>query len=315
MAERILTSVINKCLICHDFQVEHLLEDTYWECDMHFHDYYECMLFISGNIRFQVDDQIAELPPSSLIVLTPNQLHRPIIQDTSVTYERYILRISPTILESISTPQLDLAQCFRSQPFQPRWLPNTEKRKLVAQHEKLLARLVSGGFGADILAKVALIETVIMVCGLLLQPSSEVVGLSMTHSQLTSEIIQYIDDHIHENISLKDLASAVHLSRHYLSRLFKKETSIPIYRFILQKRIIYARDLLIQGTPPSKVYALCGFSDYSNFYRAFYHNYGVSPREYQQNFNEFRDRPELIKYSSSVPSNGQSTFVEIRPYL
>ncbi len=282
--EKKAQDAINKCLICGDYQVEHLVEDQYWESDMHFHDYYECTLFLGGNVSFQVEDYTVDLVPNSLIMLKPNQLHRPIIRNMDAPYDRYMLRFSPALLDSISTPRLNLAACFQSQVFEPKRLPFAEKQELEAQYERLLFRVLSREFGSDILAKAALLEAIVVICRLFLKPSPDVAGLSVVRSQLTADVIQYIDGHIHENISLSDLAAEVHLSKHYLSRLFKQETNISIYKFILQKRIIYARELLIKGVSPSDVYFMCGFSDYSNFYRAFRNEYGISPREYQRNY-------------------------------
>ncbi len=277
--------LINKCLIYSDFEIEHLVEDTYWVSEMHFHDYYECMLCIGGNVRFQVEDYTVELPPSSLIMLKPNQLHRPILLGLDVPYDRYILRISPAMLDSISTKKSNLADSFQFNRFRPKRLSFSEKQALVTLFEESLKRILSPDeFGTDILIKNSLTETLIMICRLFLKPSPES-ELSVIRSRLTADVIQYIEARIHENISLSELAAEIHLSKHYLSRVFKQETSTSIYKFILQKRIIRARELLLQGQPPTDIYFQCGFNDYSNFYRAFRNEYGISPREYQKYFS------------------------------
>ena len=53
-----------------------------------------------------------------------------------------------------------------------------------------------------------------------------------------------------------------------------------VHRYILQKRLIMARQMMASGRPTSEVYQHCGFGDYSNFYRAFRKEYQISPREY-----------------------------------
>ena len=40
------------------------------------------------------------------------------------------------------------------------------------------------------------------------------------------------------------------------------------------------RQMLSDGLPPTDVYQHCGFGDYSNFYRAFKAEYGISPKDF-----------------------------------
>ena len=53
---------------------------------------------------------------------------------------------------------------------------------------------------------------------------------------------------------------------------------IGVYRYIMLKRLLIAKQMLTDGTPPGEVFSLCGFRDYTNFYRAFKAEYGISPR-------------------------------------
>jgi AraC-like DNA-binding protein len=265
-------------------QVEHIIDETFWECDMHFHDYYECLLFISGNVAWQVNGYSVDIKPNSLIMLKPNQLHRPILYNMAVPYDRYILRIPPQLISLISTSNTNLSDCLKIQNFEPKQIPVSESRKLISLFEKLETLNRSNQFGADILSMAYLAEAIVMICDLFLHPSSEVIELTMTHSHLITEIIDFIDKHIKEPICLDDIAAEVHLCKHYLSRIFKQETNISVYKFILQKRLMFARDLLTQGVFPTDVYILCGLKDYSNFYRAFRNEFGISPKHYQKNF-------------------------------
>ena len=59
-----------------------------------------------------------------------------------------------------------------------------------------------------------------------------------------------------------------------------------IYQYIQKKRLLIARQRMAEGQKPVDVYALCGFGDYTAFFRAFRKEYGLSPREYVQSLNQ-----------------------------
>ena len=52
-------------------------------------------------------------------------------------------------------------------------------------------------------------------------------------------------------------------------RKFKEDTKMTLHNYILQKRLLYARDLIQNETPITKASIECGFNDYSSFLRAF----------------------------------------------
>ena len=61
---------------------------------------------------------------------------------------------------------------------------------------------------------------------------------------------------------------------------------MPVDRYIIQKRLVVAKQMLREGRPSSMVYQHCGFGDYSNFYRAFKAEYQISPKEFMLSLKE-----------------------------
>ncbi|MBQ4611051.1 MAG: helix-turn-helix transcriptional regulator, partial [Clostridia bacterium] len=51
------------------------------------------------------------------------------------------------------------------------------------------------------------------------------------------------------------------------------------HRYIQQKRLMLAADLIKEGTPVAEAAAKCGYGDYSAFLRAFKKLFGVNPRD------------------------------------
>ena len=104
------------------------------------------------------------------------------------------------------------------------------------------------------------------------------------HNMLSLKIDQYISEHLKEKLSVEDICSVFYLSKNALYRLSNTEFNMPIHKYILQKRIQLAKELLLNQ--PDKGMAQisddCGFSDYNYFIRAFHKICGVTPLKYRK---------------------------------
>ena len=97
---------------------------------------------------------------------------------------------------------------------------------------------------------------------------------------LIDKVLDYINVHYSEPLTVESLAARFFVSKYYLLHEFKQYVGTSVYHYIIQRRLIVARQMLADGTAPSSVYQKCGFGDYANFYRAFKSAYRVSPKEY-----------------------------------
>ena len=97
---------------------------------------------------------------------------------------------------------------------------------------------------------------------------------------LSSQIIKYIGEN-DATVTLQDVATKFSYHPNYISSLLKKETGKSFSRILLEKRMAHAL-VLLQGTTLSidAISAMLGYSNPSNFHKAFREYYGKSPREY-----------------------------------
>lgn len=92
--------------------------------------------------------------------------------------------------------------------------------------------------------------------------------------------IQYINSHP-EATTLKDVAAHFSYHPNYISSLLHKETGKTFSEIVLEKRMDRAV-ILLRGTTLSieEISAMLGYSNTSNFYKAFREYFGKSPREF-----------------------------------
>jgi AraC family transcriptional regulator len=93
---------------------------------------------------------------------------------------------------------------------------------------------------------------------------------------------------MHENyareLSLTDIAGAVHLSSFHLARLFKQSLGVSPHQYLIQLRVNSARWLLSAGSGErslAEVASAVGFADQSHLARHFKRVTGLTPRQFR----------------------------------
>lgn len=97
---------------------------------------------------------------------------------------------------------------------------------------------------------------------------------------VSEQILDYMGDHS-DVVTLKDIAAHFNYHPNYISSLLHNETGRKFTEILLEKRMERAV-ILMKNTPLSieEISAMLGYSNHSNFYKAFKEYYGTTPREY-----------------------------------
>lgn len=108
------------------------------------------------------------------------------------------------------------------------------------------------------------------------------------YSQITQRCVTYIDFHYAEPLSLSFFAAMCHVTKSYLSTLFKKETGSNITDYIHTVRIRHALMLLnTTALPVHAVAASCGYQDINYFIKIFKRLNGTSPKQYRSRMAKY----------------------------
>jgi AraC family transcriptional regulator len=96
-------------------------------------------------------------------------------------------------------------------------------------------------------------------------------------------LVEFIEDHLSEEISLATLAKLVNLSLFHFSRAFKQSFGVPPHRYHSGRRMDRARSLLQKpALSVTQIGVQTGFRETSSFTRAFRRFTGVTPTEYRR---------------------------------
>lgn len=96
------------------------------------------------------------------------------------------------------------------------------------------------------------------------------------------KIYDYIESHLEEKMTLKEIAAVAGISPNYFSRRFKEFNGISLWDYITAKRIEKASKLILSGDNDLTILQIalsCGFNNTVNFNKAFKKQKGFTPRE------------------------------------
>jgi AraC family transcriptional regulator len=97
------------------------------------------------------------------------------------------------------------------------------------------------------------------------------------------KVTDYIEEHLSENISLRQLAAVAQLSPYHFARAFKQSFGIPPHHYHMSRRMERAKAIL-EGPARSvtEVGMMLGFSETSSFTASFRRSVGVTPTDYRR---------------------------------
>ena len=268
------------------FEVFHYRERRPGNMEVHHHDFFEICFLLGGEVSFRVEGRTYTLLPGDMLLINPQELHQALI-DRDTIYERMVLWIDRNYLAELSVGGMDLAACFDDKlPTHTNCLRSGKGQR--AELQALLEKLAGEFYGEDLgngqYAKALLMQFLVEVNRLALAEQKKENAVEET--DMVDQVLSYIANHYTEDVSLEKLSGMFYVSKYHLSHEFSKRVGTGIYRYIMFRRLMHARELLENGVAPGECYQQCGFGDYANFYRSFKSFYGVSPREYAQGERE-----------------------------
>lgn len=102
------------------------------------------------------------------------------------------------------------------------------------------------------------------------------------YAKAMESCIAWIDGHFTQELTLSDLCHRFALSRTQFSALFPRFAGTTLKRYIAQKRIGCAVALLgSTDFPIHQIASMCGYDDFSTFYRNFTRLTGTQPSTYR----------------------------------
>ena len=262
--------------LLENFRLFHLQTQSGTKVDFHYHEFCKLLLLISGRGGYVVDGQRYLLQPGDVVLIGSRCPHRPELEEDS-TYERVIIYISPEFLQQASTADCDLMDLFSARHGHVLRLKETERKKVFAMAAALEKELSGDGYGRELLSNMNLLRILVELGRQ--QRNKETQSLQPVEPQdlRVLEWMQYMDKHLAEDLDMDLLAEQFFISKYHMMRLFRAETGFTIHTYLMQRRLLAARQLIEKGMRATEACYRCGFRSYSSFTRAYAKRFGTTP--------------------------------------
>lgn len=249
----------------------------------HFHPYYELYYLCEGERMYFVKDRAYRVKAGDMVFIDRQVLHK--TSDTGVPdHERIVINYQHEWLEQAYPHDAAiLVETFR-RDYPVVSLPAQQLPELKRVIAEIINEMRLQETGCAIRLRHAIIELLLIAVraksGDHGQPAPADHGSPM-HIRMI-KVVQFLNEHYAEPLSLTNVAKQFAISSYYLSRTFKSATGFAFSEYINLLRLKESQRLLRETDLKITDIALrTGFDNFSHFGKAFKKMAGLSPRSYR----------------------------------
>ncbi|WP_066196040.1 MULTISPECIES: AraC family transcriptional regulator [Gracilibacillus] len=260
----------------------------------HSHLRYEIYYFHEGDCKYVINDDVMELEKNDIIIMNGSTLHGPYPKQ-GISYVRSVIEFSAEwidpILQQLHVPML-LEPFEKLHHFLLRGVDQATLDKIVSIMKELdvQKRYLNGSTLSETernLLKGQMIHRFIGLLFIIYELSYQ----KLQHTPIADDektrhvnrLIAWVDQNFQRTITLNEIADTLHLSKYYVSRIFKDITGQTIMQYLMNRRLTRAKYLLeiYPDKPMMDISMESGFESPSHFSRKFKTKYQISPTAYR----------------------------------
>jgi AraC-like DNA-binding protein len=267
----------------------------------HYKGFYHChqgmeFLYVhQGNGQMVINSQVYKIQPGTLLYLQPYQLHHIQVEvHPDAPFERTILSLEPSIFESYFASFSHLNAYFQylwNNKLEDQALHQLDNNSFISQ---LFQHYYAGFSNYQLDAKQQNFALLLLQVFHFLyaqgfgNPTESGNGLNPQRQLRYSEkIMNWLEEHYADEISLDTLAEHLHISKYYVSRIFKQETGATLMDYILARRVRQACQLLITSNKGIEQISIeVGMNNFPYFCQAFKKLVGTTPMKYRKKLQQ-----------------------------
>lgn len=254
----------------------------------HSHAFYEIYYFHEGRCTYLIGDSVFTLKPGDLLLMNGLTLHCPNVEPDS-RYVRSILHFDPAwicrgLSETAKSILLDPFETLRNH----RMTLTGENRE---EFEGMLAdihRLSSSTAGFRQERMTLRIQEMMYVIADWCQAAVQDHDSISEKERHVQHVVSFVEENYMLDLTLEGIARDMHITKHYLSSLFKEVTGTTVFKYVYHRRINQAKIMLRLHPHLSitEISQASGFKHLAHFSRMFKAMVGTTPEYYRRSGEE-----------------------------
>lgn len=257
----------------NNFNIEIAYTDSYEsgvipKFELHTHREIELYIGIKGDVSFLVNNKLFPVSYGDIIISRPEEYHHCVCHSEK---KRKFFCV--------------WFECEQN-PFIREFFKKNVTANLVIPDELKKKELIDIGFRLlnDDMDEHEKYSCFFMILSILESAQSKIVSYQKMPKDLI-RMLEYIDEHISENICIFDIAAELYISESTVERRFKEYLKIRPMEFIRKRKMVMAAEMLKNGETVLNTGLAVGYSDNSYFIKLFKQNYGITPHKYKKDYS------------------------------
>lgn len=256
------------------------------ELPFHYHEWYELIYVHEGEGTFLVDQSIQLMQTGDLFVIPSNIIHRALpsrhnpVTSTAVFFNPVFVQ-DRFLGDSFHFLQL-FETCLQQKSYKYH-LDETQRQAVISELDSIQTEIMEKKAGYKHATLIHLQKLLLFINREWHRSDPSGAPPPHTAPGWMNDILSFIESHDLSNLSLSTLAKYGNVSTAHLSRVFKKTTGLKISEYIMTKKILKARKMLLGSTLTVEVIAReCGFESLPYFHRTFKKYSGMTPSRFRK---------------------------------
>ena len=262
------------------------LKPDYPVVTTHWHEEAEFTLITEGDANYQIDLTSYAVEKDDLIFIPPLLLHS-VSRGQSALYqsETYVFHMNFLGINSADVCAVRYLTPLAKQKLIP---PFVIRKDHPAYGEVLsLFHAISQAYetaapGYELMLKSLFLQLIAVLLPYCTE-SSSLPQLHTEHAAKLKLVLDYIEHHYAEDLTIEQLAGICYFSEYYFMRFFKKYVGMSCLSYIKNLRLEKAAEQFEQGESSTLSVSLAvGFHNLSYFHREFKKKYGMTPKKFME---------------------------------
>lgn len=242
---------------------------------MHLHKMYEILWLMNGDASYIVGNRTYRLNRGDIVVTRPNELHTMIFHSDE-KYERCFLQFTDEFASFLNSGLTAFSDRITEGADNIIKAETAEKHGLYGYFHEIAENTVRQPHFAHTAVQ-AHITLMLIKLNEIFSAAHSSPRASEPNDRI-EKVAAYLNSHT--NATLDELSAKFYINKYHLCHSFKERYGITVKEFINTRRIAKAKMLIEEGHSITELCYLCGFNDYTTFYKTFKKFTGKTPSDF-----------------------------------